>query len=257
MGSNEKKHCATKKKAIRLDELLVLKGLAESRSKAQRLILAGKVKSGSAVLTKPGAYVSEGIEVDVSAMERFVSRGGEKLAFALEYFKIKVEGLICMDIGASTGGFTDCLLQNGAKLVYAIDVGTAQLHWKLRNDKRVISFENTNARYLKGELFDVSPEFATVDVSFISLTKVLPAITNILSENGGMITLIKPQFEAERKEIGRGGVVRSDEVRMRVIEKIRKFGEEELSLNWLGACPSPLAGPKGNIEFLAYWSKNK
>jgi 23S rRNA (cytidine1920-2'-O)/16S rRNA (cytidine1409-2'-O)-methyltransferase len=244
---------SSKKTTLRLDELLVSKGFAETRNKAQRLILAGKVRTASATLTKPGARLPEETELAIETPEQFVSRGGEKLAFALEHFKIKVAGLICLDIGASTGGFTDCLLQYGAKLVYAIDAGTAQLHWKLRQDNRVISMEKTNARYLTPEMFKEHPAFATIDVSFISLTKIMPAITNILHQAADMVTLIKPQFEAERHEISKGGVVRSDETRMKIIEKIKTFGEQELALQWQGVCKSPLLGPKGNVEFLAHW----
>ncbi len=238
---------------MRVDELLVFKGLVETRRKAQRLILAGKIKAGTLVLTKPGLKIDEEVDLTISENERFVSRGGEKLAFALEQFKIGLADKVCIDIGASTGGFTDCMLQNGAKLVYAIDVGTAQLHWKLRNNPKVVSMEKTNARYLTKEMFKEQPVFATIDVSFISLTKILPAVTNILIKGAEIVSLIKPQFEAEKNEISRGGVVRSQETRDRIVEKIRRFGEEELHLQWLGVCQSPLPGPKGNIEFLAYW----
>lgn len=241
---------------IRLDELLVKKGLAESRNKAQRLILANMVKVGeNNLLTKPDMKVDVNTEIFLVASEKFVSRGGEKLEFAIKHFNICVKDLVCLDIGSSTGGFTDCLLQNGAKLVYAVDVGTGQLHWKLRHDKRVILMEKTNARYLTSEMFKYVPVFASIDVSFISAKKILPSVKSVLGNYAELVLLIKPQFEAGKKEISKGGVVRSENVRQRVISEMQHFCEKELNLEWKGYCNSPLLGPKGNVEFLAYLIK--
>jgi len=237
----------------RLDQLLVARGLAESREKAQRLILAGQVRIKGQVADKPGRRVAPDAVVAVDAGERFVGRGGEKLEHAFQVFQPDVRGLVCLDIGASTGGFTDCLLQHGAAKVYAVDVGTGQLHWRLRNDPRVAVMDKVNARYLRPDDLPEPASFAVLDVSFISLTKVLPAVKDILKAGARIITLIKPQFEAERREIRRGGVVRDPEARQRAIERIRRFGETELGLQWLELCESPLRGPAGNVEFLAYW----
>jgi len=239
----------------RLDQLLVERGLTESREKAQRLILAGQVRVSGQIADKPGRRAAADAAVTVDAGERFVGRGGEKLEHAFQVFQPDVQGKICLDVGASTGGFTDCLLQHGAARVYAVDVGAGQLHWKLRNDPRVVVMEKVNARYLRpGDLLETA-DFAVMDVSFISLTKVLPAVKDMLHPGACIVTLIKPQFEAGRREICRGGVVRDPDVRLRVIESIRRFGEGELGLKWLGVCESPLRGPAGNIEFLAYWEK--
>ncbi len=237
----------------RLDQLLVTRCLAESREKAQRLILAGQVRIGGQIADKPGRRVTSDAALVVAAGERFVGRGGEKLERAFKVFQPDVKGLVCLDIGASTGGFTDCLLQHDAAKVYAVDVGAGQLHWKLRNDPRVVVMDKVNARYLRPGDLPEPAAFAALDVSFISLTKVLPAIKDILKAGSRIITLIKPQFEAERREIGRGGVVRDPAARQRAIERIRQFGEMELGLQWLELCESPLRGPAGNVEFLAYW----
>jgi len=237
----------------RLDQLLVEHAQAESRDKAQRLILAGMVRVNGRIADKPGRRIPADAEVTVKAGARFVGRGGEKLEHAFQVFHPEVRGLVCLDVGASTGGFTDCLLQHGAARVYAVDVGTGQLHWKLRNDSRVVIMDKVNARYLRHEDIPEPVEFAVMDVSFISLTKVMPAVKDILCAGARMITLIKPQFEAERKEVCRGGVVRDPEVRQRAVERIHRFGENELGLKWLGICESPLKGPAGNVEYLAYW----
>lgn len=239
----------------RLDQLLVERGLAESRAKAQRLILAGAVRADGQPALKPGQEFPAKVVLAVAAPERFVGRGGEKLEKAFEVFALDVRDKICMDVGASTGGFTDCLLQHGAAKVFAVDVGKGQLHWKLRQDPRVVMLEQVNARYLKPSDLDAAPAFAAVDVSFISLTKVLPAVNTILCHGAGIITLIKPQFEAGRKEVCRGGVVRDAAVHARVVAKIRAFGQAELGLVWRGVCESPIRGPAGNIEFLACWVK--
>jgi 23S rRNA (cytidine1920-2'-O)/16S rRNA (cytidine1409-2'-O)-methyltransferase len=239
----------------RLDQFLVERGLAESREKAQRLILAGQVRLNGQVADKPGRRTSPDAAVTVDAAERFVGRGGDKLEHAFQVFQPDVQAKICLDVGASTGGFTDCLLQHGAAKVFAVDVGTGQLHWKLRNDPRVAAMEKVNARYLRPGDLPETPGFAVVDVSFISLTKILPAVKDILQPGACIVTLIKPQFEAGRKEVCRGGVVRDPGVRQDVIERIRRFGETELGLKWLGICESPLRGPAGNVEYLAYWHK--
>lgn len=239
----------------RLDQLLVERGLAESRSKAQRLILAGVVRADGQPVFKPGQEFPAKVVLIVAAPERFVGRGGEKLEKAFKIFALDVRDKICLDVGASTGGFTDCLLQHGAAKVFAVDVGKGQLHWKFRQDPRVVMLEQVNARYLKPGDLDAVPAFAAVDVAFISLTKVLPAVNTTLCRGAVLITLIKPQFEAGREEVGRGGVVRAVAVRERVVSKIHAFGQAELGLVWRGVCESPIRGPAGNIEFLACWEK--
>lgn len=241
----------------RLDQLLAECGQAESREKAQRLILAGMVRVNGRMADKPGRRIPPDAEVTVKAGARFVGRGGKKLEQAFQAFSLEAQGLTCLDVGASTGGFTDCLLQHGAARVYAIDVGTGQLHWKLRNDARVVIMDKVNARYLAPQDLPEPIDLATVDVSFISLTKILPAVKNILYSGARIITLIKPQFEAERQEVCRGGVVRDPGARQRVIERIRIFGENDLGLKWLDICESPLKGPAGNVEYLAYWETSE
>jgi len=204
-------------------------------------------------VTKPGQRLDSGVRITVKKGPRFVSRGGEKLEAAFVFFGLNVERLVCLDVGASTGGFSDCLLQHGAARIFAVDVGKGQLHWKLRNDPRVTVMEEVNARYLKPEQFPVKARLAVIDVSFISLTKVLPAVIQVLDVPAEIITLIKPQFEAGRSEVKKGGVVRDDAVRAAVVEKIRNWGTTELGLEWVGVCESPIKGPAGNVEFLAYW----
>ena len=239
----------------RLDLLLVQRGLAESREKAQRLVLAGEVRVAGQVMTKPGHDFADDVEIAVAQPERFVSRGGEKLEGAFKAFALDVTGKICVDIGASTGGFTDCLLQHGAARVYAVDVGKGQLHWKLRNDPRVVVLDGINGRYLRPGHLPEAPAVATADASFISLTLLLPAVKEVLAPGGEIITLIKPQFEAGRAEVGKGGVVRDPRIRQQVVERVRAFGVNVLGLTWVGVCESPLIGPAGNVEFLAYWKK--
>jgi len=191
----------------------------------------------------------------VEAGEKFVSRGGGKLEAAFESFPLAVDGLVCADIGASTGGFTDCLLQHGAVKVYAIDVGKGQIDWRLRQDPRVVVKDQLNARYLTRLDIPEPFHFAVVDVSFISLTLILPPVTTLLEPGGHLVTLIKPQFEAGRENIGKGGVVRDPAVRESVIARIREFGTTTARLEWLGLCESPVKGPAGNVEFLAWWRK--
>ena len=240
----------------RLDVLLVARGLAASREKAQRLILAGAVRVEGQVVDKAGREVDSGAGLTVAAAERFVSRGGGKLEAAFEVFTPGVDGQVCVDIGASTGGFTDCLLQHGAVRVYAVDVGKGLLDWRLRQDPRVVVRDGRNARFLSREDVPEPFRFAAIDVSFISLTLILPPVTSLLDPGGQIVSLIKPQFEAGREKVGKGGVVRDPAVRQEVVERIREFGTTRLPLEWLGIRESPVVGPAGNIEFLAWWRKN-
>lgn len=240
---------------IRLDELLVARGLAESRTLAQRLIREGKVRVEGRPNPKPGNQYPDDIAVEVEAESRFVSRGGLKLEGAFANFGFSVEGLDCLDVGASTGGFTDCMLQHGAARVAAVDVGHDQFHPRLQADPRVWWREGFNARLMTPEDLPWVPAFASCDVSFISLKLILPPMAKVLAPGGGIVTLIKPQFEAGREQVGRGGVVRDEAVRQQVVEDIRRFGTEELGLEWVGVCTSPIKGPAGNVEFTAYWKK--
>jgi 23S rRNA (cytidine1920-2'-O)/16S rRNA (cytidine1409-2'-O)-methyltransferase len=241
--------------AIRLDQLLVQRGLAESREKAQRLIISGQVRVNGQVRAKPGHTYRDDAVLTVDQPLRYVSRGGDKLEGGLLHFQIDPTGLVCADLGASTGGFTDCLLQHGAAKVYAIDVGQGQLHWKLRNDPRVVVMDGMNARYLSADNLPEKVALAVVDASFISLTLLLPAVTEVLADGGRAITLIKPQFEAGRSDVGKGGVVRDSSVHDRVIAQVKETGEARTALRWQGVCESPLKGPAGNVEFFAYWIK--
>lgn len=235
--------------------MLVDRGLAESREQAQRVIRAGQVRVNDQLAAKPGHTFAHDVRVEVMATARFVSRGGDKLEAAFENFPLDVTGRDAIDVGASTGGFTDGLLQHGARHVVAVDVGRGQLHWKMRNDPRVTVMEKFNARYLRPDQLPYIPAVAVVDVSFISLTKIFPALVAALTPDAQLVTLIKPQFEAGREQVEKGGVVRSDDVRQAVIDKIRLFGTESQGLEWVGHCTSPLKGPAGNVEFLAYWRK--
>lgn len=239
---------------VRLDQLLVTQGLAESREQAQRLIRAGDVRIGGAVADKPGKTFPEDTIPTLRAAPRFVSRGGEKLEAAFRQFNLDVRGRVCLDIGASTGGFTDVLLQQGAARVYALDVGRGQLHPRLASDSRVVVMDGVNARNLRPSDLPEAPSFATADVSFISLRLILRPLVPVLTSPAEIVTLIKPQFEAGREQVGRGGVVRDEETRRAVVEAIRSFGEG-LGLVWAGVCVSPLKGPAGNVEFLAWWKK--
>ncbi len=235
----------------RLDQLLVDQGLAESRSQAQRLIRAGEVRVGDRVMDKPGALVDAAAVLAVVQPPRFVSRGGEKLVAALQAFGVQPQGWVAADVGASTGGFTDCLLQWGAARVYAIDVGYGQLDWRLRNDPRVVVMERTNARHL--EELPERVDLVTIDVSFISLELILPQAVRWLRTGGQIVALVKPQFEAGRREVGKGGVVRDPEVHRRVLERVLSSAAG-LGLGLGGLIPSPLLGPAGNREFLAGWT---
>ncbi len=235
----------------RLDVLLVDLGLAESRTQAQRLIMAGQVRVDGQVALKPSQPVAPDAQVEVTSPPRFVSRGGEKLAAALEAFPIEVAGRVCADVGASTGGFTDCLLQHGAARVYALDVGKGQLHWKLRNDPRVVVLEGTNARYVERLPEPVS--LVTMDVSFISVRVLLPVVRGWFGPEGGeAVVLIKPQFEAGREEAARGqGVIRDPAVHRRVLHEVLTFAQGQ-GYGAKGLIRSPIRGPKGNVEFLAW-----
>lgn len=242
-------------KKTRLDVLLYERGLAESRSLAQRLVMAGQVRVNGQVMLKPATSVSPDAQIEIDHGPPFVSRGGEKLAAALQAFLLPIEGKICADIGASTGGFTDCLLQNGAKRVYAIDVGKGILHWKLRQDSRVVVMEETNARYL--ETLPETIDLVTIDASFISLKILLPVVKKWLDAQGSggyIIALIKPQFEAGRAEVSRGdGVIRDPEIHQQVLADILGFAQTQ-GFGVHGWIRSPLLGPKGNTEFLAWLS---
>jgi 23S rRNA (cytidine1920-2'-O)/16S rRNA (cytidine1409-2'-O)-methyltransferase len=244
-------------KKTRLDQLVVDKGLAESREKAKRLILAGQIEVDGQPAPKPGHPVAPDHTITLKEAERFVSRGGEKLEGAMEAFELDLTGTVCLDIGSSTGGFTDCMLQHGASRVYAVDVGKGQLHWKLREDGRVVVMEGVNARYLTPEDIPEPADFASIDTSFISLTKILPAVKTLLKPGGEIVSLIKPQFEAGKREVDKGrGVITDPAIHEAVVCKVRTFGTEELGLEWLGLATSPIKGPKGNIEFLAHWRLN-
>jgi len=226
------------------------RGLAESRAKAQALIMAGQVRVADQVALKPATAVDAKATLTVDSGPRFVSRGGEKLDGALEAFAMDVNGLICADVGASTGGFTDCLLQRGAAKVYAIDVGKGILHWKLRNDKRVVVMEQTNARYVESLPEQVG--LVTVDASFISLKILLPVIKQWINESTEIVCLIKPQFEAGKKDVSRGdGVIRDPEIHRQVLLDVLSFAQQEGFHIW-GLIKSPLLGPKGNAEFLVW-----
>jgi len=235
----------------RIDQLLVVRGLCTSREKAQRAIMAGRVTVGGQKVDKPGLQVPEDAHVEVHGGEKYVGRGGLKLEAALDHFQISPDGKVCLDIGASTGGFTDCLLQRGAARVYAIDVGRGQLDWRLRNDPRVIVREGVNARYLTAADIGESAQICVADVSFISLALILPAAFALLRHAADMIVLIKPQFELSPGKVGRGGVVRDPAFRVEAVEKIQRFVEEQ-GKRWLGVIESPLPGREGNIEFLAH-----
>ncbi len=241
----------------RLDVLLVSRGLAPSREKAKTMIMEGNVFVGNNREDKPGAAFPADCAIEIRGNTlKYVSRGGLKLEKAIESFGIGLDGKICMDIGASTGGFTDCMLQNGAKKVYSVDVGYGEFAWKLRQDPRVVCMENTNIRYVLPEDIDDVLDFASVDVSFISLTKVLPPARALLKEGGGMVCLIKPQFEAGREKVGKKGVVRDRKVHKEVIEKILTFAVENgFSVHALDY--SPIKGPKGNIEYLIELEKTQ
>lgn len=230
----------------RLDVLIFEKGLCETRSKAQALIMEGIVLVNGKKVTKAGTQVSDEDIIEIEKQNPYVSRGGLKLESVLKLFDIDFTDKICIDIGASTGGFTDCMLQHGAKKVYAVDVGTAQLHYKLRNDKRVVNIENVNFRYFDKTLLKDEIDIITIDVSFISLDKILPLASEIISQSGFIVAMIKPQFELEPNEIKKG-VVRDETLRQKAINKIKDFSKG-LNLEVLKEQDSGIKGPKGNLE---------
>ncbi|APG23823.1 hemolysin [Syntrophotalea acetylenica] len=239
----------------RLDKLLVVRGMAQSRERARALILAGQVVVDHHTIDKAGAQVSTDVSLRLKGEDiPYVSRGGLKLEKALETFAIDVSDKVAMDVGASTGGFTDCLLQRGALRVYAVDVGYGQLAWSLRQDSRVINLERTNIRHLRPEALSERPVLAVIDASFISLDKVLPATLALLADRAEVVALIKPQFEVGRGAVGKGGVVRDAGQHQAVVERIAQLAET-LDCQVLGITESPILGPKGNREFLIYLRK--
>lgn len=235
---------------LRLDQLLVERGLVDSREKARALILAGQVLVDGQKIDKAGHAVAADARVELLESSRYVGRGGLKLEAALDHFGIQPAGKVCLDIGSSTGGFTDCLLQRGAARVYAIDVGTAQLDWKLRNDARVVVREQVNARYLTREDVPEPIDLAVADVSFISVTMILPVIPNLLASSAEMVILVKPQFELEREQVGKGGIIRDPRLHR---EACRRVEEAVQALGFrTDIIPSPVLGAEGNREFLLY-----
>ncbi|HAE44701.1 MAG TPA: TlyA family rRNA (cytidine-2'-O)-methyltransferase [Lachnospiraceae bacterium] len=239
----------------RLDVLLVEKGLASSREKARAVIMSGIVYVDGRREDKAGSTFDENLPVEVRGnVLKYVSRGGLKLEKAVEVFALDLKGRKCLDVGSSTGGFTDCMLQNGAEHVIAIDVGRGQLDWKLRNDPRVTCMEKTNIRYVLPEDIEYAADFSSIDVSFISLVKVLLPVKNLLKDDGQVVCLIKPQFEAGREKVGKHGVVRDKKVHIEVIQKVLDYAES-IGFSVLALDYSPIRGPEGNIEYLAYLAK--
>lgn len=246
-------------KKERIDNILVELGFADSLPKAKALVMTGAVLADEKQIKKPSETLSANAKIRIkgkSATSKYVGRGGLKLEKALEYFQIRVNEYVCLDIGASTGGFTDCLLQNGAKKVVAVDAGTNQIDWKIRKDPRVEVRENTNARYLKPEDFTQMFDLIAMDVSFISVTKILPVLVPLLKDAGVMIVLIKPQFEVGKTEVGAGGVVREEAKHKRVVAEINSFAET-CGLENTGVIDSPISGAEGNKEFLAIYALAK
>ena len=241
---------------IRLDQLLAEKGLCESREKAKASIMAGVVYVNGQKAKKPGDTVLPEDRIEVRGGMEFVSRGGNKLKKAMQVFPVCLTGAVCLDIGASTGGFTDCMLQNGAQKVYAVDVGYGQLAWKLRSDPRVVNLERTNIRYVTREQVPDAADFASVDVSFISLRLVLPVVYALLSDAGACVCLIKPQLEAGREKVGKKGVVRDPQTHVEVVSSICDFAVSQ-GFYIAGLDFSPIKGPEGNIEYLLYLTKTE
>ena len=241
----------------RLDQALVERALCDSRERAKRLVLAGAVRVNGHPAKKASDSIKPADEITVDTPEKFVSRGGHKLEHALEHFQLNVEKLVAIDLGASTGGFTDCLLQRGAKKVFAVDVGQGQLAWKLRSDPRVVVMEKTNARFLKPENFPAPADLLVVDCSFISLKKILPPAVPLLKVDGRIVALIKPQFEAGKEEADKGrGVITDSAIHDRVLAELQEFVSAQAGLCWRGVVESPLLGPAGNKEFLALIEKH-
>ena len=236
----------------RLDVLLVNRNLAQSREKAKAIIMSGDVFVNGQREDKAGSTFPEDVLIEIKGTHlKYVSRGGYKLEKAIEQYAIDLKGKICMDVGSSTGGFTDCMLQNGASKVYAVDVGTNQLAWKLRQDERVVSMEKTNIRYLTADQIDDPITFASIDVAFISLTKVLIPVRDLLMKEGEVVCLIKPQFEAGREKVGKKGVVRDPKIHVEVIEMVNSYAAS-IGFDCLNLDFSPIKGPEGNIEYLLY-----
>jgi len=236
------------KKKARIDQVLVERGFFESRERAQRAIMAGEVRVGDHVFTKPAELVAAEAAISVSELRQFASRGALKLGGALDFFQIDARGKVALDIGASTGGFTDCLLQRGATKVFAVDVGHGQLAWKLRNDPRVVVIEKLNARFLSHEHVPEDFDLCVIDVSFISLTLILPRAFELITADGMILALIKPQFELERKDVGRGGIVREPALHEKAEQKIVKF-VKQANNHVVGLVPSTITGTDGNQEF--------
>ncbi len=240
----------------RLDVMLVNRGLATSREKAKAIIMSGIVFVDGQREDKAGSTFDEKVNIEVKgATLKYVSRGGLKLEKAMSHFDIALDGKVCMDVGSSTGGFTDCMLQNGAVKVYAVDVGHGQLDWKLRNDERVVCMEKTNIRYVTPDQIEEAPAFVSIDVSFISLTKVLGPVKELMTENGEIVCLIKPQFEAGREKVGKKGVVRDRKVHEEVIHMVMDFASS-IGFVLCNLEFSPIKGPEGNIEYLLHLSKD-
>ena len=243
---------------LRLDQALVERGLCDSREKAKRSIMAGQVRVNDRVAAKASESVVESDQITLTAAEKFVSRGGFKLEHALDHFALNVSELIAIDLGASTGGFTDCLLQRGAEKVFAVDVGHGQLAWKLRRDSRVVVMEKTNARALKPTDFPALADIVVIDCSFMSLRKILPAAVALLRASGKIVALVKPQFEAGKAEADKGaGVITDPAIHERVLREIEDFVRQQPALNWRGVTESPLLGPAGNKEFLVLIEKKR
>ena len=242
------------KPRIRIDRLLIERGLAESRQKAQSFVMAGQVLADEQKITKPGQQVAPEAEVRIlGPAPQYVSRAGVKLEAALEKFQLDIRDKVCLDIGASTGGFSDCLLQHGAAKVYAVDVGTAQLHWKIRKDKRVIVRERVNARYLNSAVVPEPVQFACCDVSFISVTLIFPAIRPLLAAEAELVVLAKPQFEVGRGQVGKGGIVDDPKLHEQVTKKVRQ-ALRQIGFRHVAEMESPIRGAEGNKEFLLHGS---
>lgn len=244
-------------KKERLDVLLVEKGMVNSREKARGVIMSGVVYVEEVKVDKPGTKISNTATIQIRGNTlAYVSRGGLKLEKAIKSFDVDIEDAICLDIGASTGGFTDCMLQNKAKKVYAIDVGYGQLAWSLRTDTRVVCMERTNIRYVTPNMIQDEADLASIDVAFISLTKVIPAVYELLKSSGKLVCLVKPQFEAGRENVGKKGVVRDKNIHNEVLTRIIEFCVNKMKLKVLGLTYSPIKGPEGNIEYLLYLTKD-
>lgn len=242
---------------MRIDVFLTEKGYAQSRTEAQGLVKSGNVKYLNKIITKPSFDIpcdATEISVDRSAI-KYVSRGGFKLEGALEHFEIKVDGRLALDVGASSGGFTDCLLKNGASHVISVDSGSGQMHQSLRDDARVTVIENYNARYMVSEDFEYTPNLAVMDVSFISATYIIPSVYNVLASGGDFVCLIKPQFEVGRSALGKGGIVKDDNARLKAVKKVCDFAQVQ-GFSVIGVTRSQILGGDGNIEFVAHFKKN-